>query len=152
MIKVDAAAVLIESVGQQPVGGARVVVLLTSLGIDTRCDRDARLHTTRARANGRVHNLGTFEAKVHRCCLERATQLAEGGRTAHAVVALRVVGAQAPELVTGELIAATVVCHPLFWACGRREPLTDFYRVFYRMLRSEERRVGKECRSRWSPY
>ena len=21
-----------------------------------------------------------------------------------------------------------------------------------RMLRSEERRVGKECRSRWSPY
>ena len=23
---------------------------------------------------------------------------------------------------------------------------------FYRLLRSEERRVGKECRSRWSPY
>ena len=22
----------------------------------------------------------------------------------------------------------------------------------YRMTRSEERRVGKECRSRWSPY
>ena len=22
----------------------------------------------------------------------------------------------------------------------------------YRLLRSEERRVGKECRSRWSPY
>ena len=22
----------------------------------------------------------------------------------------------------------------------------------YRVLRSEERRVGKECRSRWSPY
>ena len=22
----------------------------------------------------------------------------------------------------------------------------------YRTLRSEERRVGKECRSRWSPY
>ena len=22
----------------------------------------------------------------------------------------------------------------------------------YRILRSEERRVGKECRSRWSPY
>ena len=24
--------------------------------------------------------------------------------------------------------------------------------VVYRKLRSEERRVGKECRSRWSPY
>ena len=22
----------------------------------------------------------------------------------------------------------------------------------YRLIRSEERRVGKECRSRWSPY
>ena len=29
-----------------------------------------------------------------------------------------------------------------------------FYRLgdFYEMFRSEERRVGKECRSRWSPY
>ena len=25
-------------------------------------------------------------------------------------------------------------------------------KVFEDMLRSEERRVGKECRSRWSPY
>src|SRR2546426_10154318 len=25
-------------------------------------------------------------------------------------------------------------------------------RAGYRVLRSEERRVGKECRSRWSPY
>ena len=24
--------------------------------------------------------------------------------------------------------------------------------VSYREIRSEERRVGKECRSRWSPY
>ena len=24
--------------------------------------------------------------------------------------------------------------------------------IFLIMLRSEERRVGKECRSRWSPY
>ena len=23
---------------------------------------------------------------------------------------------------------------------------------FYKVSRSEERRVGKECRSRWSPY
>ena len=24
--------------------------------------------------------------------------------------------------------------------------------ILYRLYRSEERRVGKECRSRWSPY
>ena len=29
------------------------------------------------------------------------------------------------------------------------KPLEEKYRVF---SRSEERRVGKECRSRWSPY
>ena len=28
----------------------------------------------------------------------------------------------------------------------------DFYSMTYPELRSEERRVGKECRSRWSPY
>src|ERR1043166_5434114 len=32
-------------------------------------------------------------------------------------------------------------------ACG--SPLT---KCRYRAFRSEERRVGKECRSRWSPY
>ena len=26
------------------------------------------------------------------------------------------------------------------------------YEPFMKQLRSEERRVGKECRSRWSPY
>ena len=26
------------------------------------------------------------------------------------------------------------------------------YLLYYHLLRSEERRVGKECRSRWSPY
>ena len=28
----------------------------------------------------------------------------------------------------------------------------DEFDCFYFMARSEERRVGKECRSRWSPY
>ena len=27
-----------------------------------------------------------------------------------------------------------------------------FAKIWYRRGRSEERRVGKECRSRWSPY
>ena len=47
----------------------------------------------------------------------------------------------------------------------RTMPLPVFYQLFYELvcekaarldflivLRSEERRVGKECRSRWSPY
>ena len=28
----------------------------------------------------------------------------------------------------------------------------EFYKVIESKMRSEERRVGKECRSRWSPY
>ena len=28
----------------------------------------------------------------------------------------------------------------------------EFYREIFPKGRSEERRVGKECRSRWSPY
>ena len=31
-------------------------------------------------------------------------------------------------------------------------PLPLFYEEVIRIIRSEERRVGKECRSRWSPY
>ena len=34
---------------------------------------------------------------------------------------------------------------------GKREPVTDDEKQFV-SVRSEERRVGKECRSRWSPY
>ena len=28
----------------------------------------------------------------------------------------------------------------------------EFFQLIEEALRSEERRVGKECRSRWSPY
>ena len=31
-------------------------------------------------------------------------------------------------------------------------PTKNFAAYARKMLRSEERRVGKECRSRWSPY
>src|SRR3989441_11811516 len=34
----------------------------------------------------------------------------------------------------------------------RRLPAFERQRVLRRVARSEERRVGKECRSRWSPY
>src|SRR2546423_12329949 len=33
-----------------------------------------------------------------------------------------------------------------------RVRVIDFSRNFGHQIRSEERRVGKECRSRWSPY
>ena len=44
--------------------------------------------------------------------------------------------------------------------CPHRVPAKNIYtpakgevvKVFLRGKRSEERRVGKECRSRWSPY
>src|SRR2546429_1517527 len=63
------------------------------------------------------------------------------------------------------------VCEAEHWACGRYFQLDEpaqvlrfedawcipepAFREFVersRALRSEERRVGKECRSRWSPY
>ena len=36
----------------------------------------------------------------------------------------------------------------------RRSYLKEYRKILYNnyVLRSEERRVGKECRSRWSPY
>src|SRR5258708_29510206 len=39
-------------------------------------------------------------------------------------------------------------------SCTRKTPLTRNFTASgaSRYLRSEERRVGKECRSRWSPY
>src|SRR2546428_13078073 len=50
-------------------------------------------------------------------------------------------------IVAGVLGAArAVLTLPLGWTRGWWLPRR------YGLLRSEERRVGKECRSRWSPY
>ena len=35
---------------------------------------------------------------------------------------------------------------------GKSMPFDQFYAAMAAGARSEERRVGKECRSRWSPY
>ena len=35
---------------------------------------------------------------------------------------------------------------------GFARAITDYTTNYYILCRSEERRVGKECRSRWSPY
>ena len=43
------------------------------------------------------------------------------------------------------LVLAMISC--LFVACANNDSETDAPTT-----RSEERRVGKECRSRWSPY
>ena len=37
-------------------------------------------------------------------------------------------------------------------ALGYAEPTPIQAQAIHAVLRSEERRVGKECRSRWSPY
>src|SRR6266542_2507262 len=42
---------------------------------------------------------------------------------------------------------------PRTWLCTiARSTALDHFRAERRRVRSEERRVGKECRSRWSPY
>ena len=47
-------------------------------------------------------------------------------------------------------------CDIVYGVRSSRQKDTFFKRftaeAFYRLMRSEERRVGKECRSRWSPY
>ena len=39
-----------------------------------------------------------------------------------------------------------------FTASETEKNLVILFKNFINVLRSEERRVGKECRSRWSPY
>ena len=39
-----------------------------------------------------------------------------------------------------------------FWDNAMGDESNEFHREVVRPKRSEERRVGKECRSRWSPY
>src|SRR2546425_10401768 len=69
----------------------------------------------------------------------------------------------APHSYTGEAVlelqghGGPVVMHAVLAACldaGARlaEPGEFTRRAFLEGKRSEERRVGKECRSRWSPY
>ena len=55
-----------------------------------------------------------------------------------------------PECWAIDLFRPKTAAYVIGWheGQGRREPAT----YLPRQERSEERRVGKECRSRWSPY
>src|SRR3982751_6970843 len=47
---------------------------------------------------------------------------------------------------------ATPVWHQVRLFCQLRPPACSVRQIVEVLTRSEERRVGKECRSRWSPY
>ena len=57
-----------------------------------------------------------------------------------------------------EKLITLASCEPGVRLCSKLKPDTDFQTIVKNQeetaatTRSEERRVGKECRSRWSPY
>src|SRR2546426_7920863 len=53
-----------------------------------------------------------------------------------------------PVFTVGEQIAEAIRLHE---GLGRRDAMAKTVDML-KLVRSEERRVGKECRSRWSPY
>ena len=64
-----------------------------------------------------------------------------------------------PEKQSARAIVMTVFKNPLIWSCAIglfinviHLPLPKIWHEVADALRSEERRVGNECRSRWSPY
>src|SRR5438876_9782583 len=50
------------------------------------------------------------------------------------------------------LTEAEVTAVVSFYTMYKRRPVGDYHVGVCTNTRSEERRVGKECRSRWSPY
>ena len=55
-------------------------------------------------------------------------------------------------LVVGNIIGSGVYLLPASLAPHGANVLTAWLATAGGAIRSEERRVGKECRSRWSPY
>ena len=50
-----------------------------------------------------------------------------------------------------EMLKEGCTCN-YFWTEDSPLTLKEFNKKYPNIKRSEERRVGKECRSRWSPY
>ena len=61
---------------------------------------------------------------------------------------LRVEEVPKPEMQADEAMVKVHACE----VCGSDIPRILTYGAHVSAERSEERRVGKECRSRWSPY
>ena len=59
-----------------------------------------------------------------------------------------------PQRITDDLVNMLKKYHPIWLNTHFNHPqeVTPDAKEALRLLRSEERRVGKECRSRWSPY
>ena len=49
-------------------------------------------------------------------------------------------------------IAVSLMCMDFLKIKEQLEVLNESVGMYHIDIRSEERRVGKECRSRWSPY
>src|SRR3712207_4683631 len=106
--------------------------------------------------NGRSKLLGTeFEEALYciRCgaCLNVCPVYRQTGGHAYGSTYSGPIGAVITPLLKGtkeakDLPFASSLCGACWEACPVGIPLHDL------LLRSEERRVGKECRSRWSPY
>ena len=56
------------------------------------------------------------------------------------------------EAYLGEKITQAVITVPAYFNDSQRNATKDAGKIAGMHRRSEERRVGKECRSRWSPY
>src|SRR5690554_3521983 len=54
--------------------------------------------------------------------------------------------------INGEKITFDVVFNAIHGTPGEDGFLQAYFELIQLPIRSEERRVGKECRSRWSPY
>ena len=61
-------------------------------------------------------------------------------------------GQEGCRAVARDLERQQVHAHPRQEKVAQKKQVVHQHRIVARGQRSEERRVGKECRSRWSPY
>ena len=84
-------------------------MFLGCLGVDRRCDGEGPLTTARRRMGGRLRDLGPPIAERHGILAQRTADLAEGRRTAHALIAVMVRCAGPAQLVVSKLSGACIV-------------------------------------------
>ena len=88
------------------------------------------------------------------CALERLKKEEPDAFPALILAPLRVAVSTWPQEIIKWNMSLSCIC--ISGTPKRRAKLlsekADIYTANYEQIRSEERRVGKECRSRWSPY